>query len=249
MRANKLAYSMLMLCQNDNVSLRALTSAVTTKRPNGCDTTAWQKLEQLNNPKDDSTKYELVQKFNWLELQQENKNPDEWFAELESIRAQLMIDHSYDIPDTELVSQILYNDQPRIYQTLFTLIKRDLNHNVTIKLEDLKRDIRQIYNQNTNSTLSHGKNKELVLSAVQGRGKTRFKKGFRGDCRICGKEGHQIRTRALPIIGLLLQVNPTNLMIRKRYTVLIVTRMVTPWISVSVKIVMRRKMKNRKIEI
>jgi hypothetical protein len=32
--------------------------------------------------------------------------------------------------------------------------------------------------------------KELVLSAVQGRGKTRFKKFFKGDCRICGKKGH-----------------------------------------------------------
>jgi hypothetical protein len=66
-----------------------------------------------------------------------------------------------------------------------------LNHNVTIKLEDLKRDIRQIYNQNTNSTFSHGKNKELVLSAVQGRGKPRFRKVFKGDCRICGKKGHK----------------------------------------------------------
>jgi hypothetical protein len=73
---------MLMLCQNDHVSLRALTSAVTTKRPNGCARTGWKNLEQLHKPKDDSTKYELEQKFNWLELRQENKNPDEWFAEL-----------------------------------------------------------------------------------------------------------------------------------------------------------------------
>jgi hypothetical protein len=105
---------MLMLCQNDNVSLRALTSAVTAKRPNGCARTAWKRLEQLHKPKDDSTKYELVQKFNRLELRQENKNPDECFAELESIRAQLMIDHSYDIPDTELISHIIYNAQLRI---------------------------------------------------------------------------------------------------------------------------------------
>jgi hypothetical protein len=107
MKANKLAYSMLMLCQNDHVSLLALTSAVTVKRPNGCARTAWKNLEQLHKPKDDSTKYELVQKFNRLELRQENKNPDEWFAELESIRAQLLIDHSYDIPDADLISHII----------------------------------------------------------------------------------------------------------------------------------------------
>jgi hypothetical protein len=52
-KANKLAYSMLMLCQNDHVSLRALTSAVTTKRPNGFARTAWKDLEQLHKPQDD----------------------------------------------------------------------------------------------------------------------------------------------------------------------------------------------------
>jgi hypothetical protein len=147
---------MLMLWQNANVSLRVLTSAVTAKRPNGCARTAWKHLEHLHKPKDASTKYELVHKFNRLELCQENKNLDEWFAE--SIRAQLMIDHSYDIPDSEFISHIIYYVQPRIYQKLFTLVKRDLIHNVKITLEYLKRDIRQIYVQNNNSTFSHGKN-------------------------------------------------------------------------------------------
>jgi hypothetical protein len=123
MKANRLVYSMIMLCQNDHVSLRALTSAVTAKRPNGCARTAWKKLEHLHKPKDDSTKYELVQKFNRLELSQENKNPYEWLAEPQSIRVQLMIDHSYDIPDSEFISHIIYNVQPRIYQTLSTLVK------------------------------------------------------------------------------------------------------------------------------
>jgi hypothetical protein len=71
------------------------------------------------------------------------------------------------------------------------LLKRDLNHNITITLDDLKRDIRQVYNQNTHSIFSHGKNKELVFIAVQGRGKPCFKKAFKGDCRICGKQGHK----------------------------------------------------------
>jgi hypothetical protein len=191
MKANRLAYSMLMLCQNDHVSLRALTYAVTTKRPSGCERTAWKNLEQLHKPKDDSTKYELVRRFNRLELRQENKNPDEWLAELESIRAQLLIDHSYNIPDSDLISHIVYNAQPRIYQTLFTLVKRDLSHKVTISIENLKRDMRPVYNHNTNSTFSHGKNIELVLSAVQSRGKPRCKKVFKGDCRICGEKGHK----------------------------------------------------------
>jgi hypothetical protein len=95
-----------------------------------------------------------------------------------------------------------YNAHPRIYQTLFTLVKQYLKHKVTISFEDLKRDMRQVYHQNTNSTFSHGKNKELSLSAVHGRGKPLFKKVFKGDCRICVKKdtkllnfGNQIKNR------------------------------------------------------
>jgi hypothetical protein len=85
-----------------------------------------------------------VKKLNRLELRQEIENPDECFAELETIRAQLHIDHSYDNPDADLISHIVYNAQPRIYQTLFTLVKIDVNHKVTISLEDLKRDMWQV---------------------------------------------------------------------------------------------------------
>jgi hypothetical protein len=63
--------------------------------------------------------------------------------------------------------------------------------------------------------------------------------------------GSQIKTKksALPIISLLLQVNLINLMIRKSYIVLILTKMITPWIAVSVKSVMKRKMTNRMMKI
>jgi hypothetical protein len=202
MRANKLPYSMLMLCQNDNVSLHALTSAVTAKKPNGCARTAWKNLEQLHKPKDGSTKYELVQKFNRLELRQENKTPDEWFAELESIRAHLLTDNSYDIPDADLISYIDYNAQPRMYQTLFTLVKRVLNHKVTISIEDLKRDKRQVYNQNTNRTFSHGKNKELVFKVEENFVLRRFLKEIvafvgRKDTKLL-TVGSLIKKRQLP---------------------------------------------------
>jgi hypothetical protein len=66
MKANKLAYSMLMLSQNNNVSLHALTSAVTAKRPNGCARMAWKHLEQLHKPKEGATMHELVHRFNQL---------------------------------------------------------------------------------------------------------------------------------------------------------------------------------------
>ena len=45
--------------------------------------------------------------------------------------------------------------------------------------------------QNVHSQSLNRKNKELVLSAVQGKHKHKFKKQFKGDCQICGKKGHK----------------------------------------------------------
>jgi len=147
---NRLAYAMLMLSQSDNVTLTALKASITTKLPNDDARGAWKNLEKLHKPTDYATKYELINKFNHLELRNDNKNPDEWFAELESLRSQLTIDFSYKIEDDKMISHIIYNLHPKIYQTLLTMIKRDINNKKVPTLEELKKDIRLVYLQNYN---------------------------------------------------------------------------------------------------
>ena len=110
-KANKTAYAMLMLSQNDNITLRALSSAVTDSFPQGDARLAWKNLEQLHKPKDDATKFELVNRLNHMDLRQESKNPDEWFAEIDSLRAQLKVDYNHDFTDDQIVSHIIYNTQ------------------------------------------------------------------------------------------------------------------------------------------
>jgi len=136
-KANNLAYAMMMLSQNDNITLRALSSAVTDTFTKGDARLAWKNLEQLHKPKDDATKFELINRFNRMDLRSESKTPDEWFAEIDSLRAQLKIDYKHDIPDDEIVSHIIYNLHPRTYQTLLTMVKRELNNKTKVLLEDL----------------------------------------------------------------------------------------------------------------
>ena len=190
-KENRLAYSLLVMNQDDDMTRNAYRSAKTLKRENGCARTAWLNLKKIHQPKDDATKYELINKFNRLELTHDTKNPDEWFTALEILRAQLEVDYSYKISDEDVISRILYNIQPTMYQTLLTIIKRDLNHKTKVDLNDLKRDIRQIYQQSLVGKHVNRKDKELALLAIQGKGKPRFSKVFKGDCRVCGVKGHK----------------------------------------------------------
>lgn len=187
--ANTLAFSMLTLSCQTETTMNILDSAVTDAFPEGCARKAWVNLDDHHDPKSTSNKYELRQKFTQCVLKNDQTNPDEWFAELDTIRARLKLHFQYIISDEDIISHIVYNIKPKMYQTLLTMVKRELNNSVPVKIENLKKDIKQIYAQRNDNDVK--KDKEMVLSAVSGKGKRTFKKQFKGDCRICGVKGHK----------------------------------------------------------
>ena len=189
--ANTLAFSMLTLSCQTETTMSILDASVTEAFPDGCARTAWKSLDDHHDPKSTSNKYELRQKFTQCVLKNDQTNPDDWFAELETIRARLKNHFQYTISDEDMISHIVYNTKPKMYQTLLTMVKRELNNSVAVTIESLKKDIKQIYAQRSEN--ENRKDKEMVLSAVSaGRGKRPpFKKPFKGDCRICGVKGHK----------------------------------------------------------
>jgi hypothetical protein len=86
-----------------------------------------------------------------------------------------------------------------MYQVTLQMMKRAMaTTGNTLLLDDVKRDIRQIYSQsqsNKGNVNSHDMNKKdtaLLTMQPQGRsGKKTFPKKFKVDCRICGKKGHK----------------------------------------------------------
>jgi hypothetical protein len=84
-----LAFSILTLTCNDYVSLQQLEAAITNDLKVGDARIAWKKLEKLHKPTNSSDQHELEQKYNHSELKSNSKNPDEWFVELERLRAML----------------------------------------------------------------------------------------------------------------------------------------------------------------
>ena len=176
---NAMAYSFLHLCIKDPVSFGAIYNAVTDQLPDGDASVAWNNMMLIFKPVSSAKKHELEQAFNQSNLRSENKNPDEWFAELEKIRLQLKLDFQVKLDDDKMISQIVYNLHPTPYQTTVALLKRDLNKAVVLTLSDVKDDIRQIYGS---LKVSHQTSAETALT-----GKSRFKKQYKGQCRICGR--------------------------------------------------------------
>lgn len=187
-KKNRLAYSMLAMSISDPVTFSVLSNSKPVGYVEGHARTAWLSIQTLYKPTSNANKFELENKFNHCVLSTDNKDPDEWFAELESMRMQLRIDFAIVISNEKMVSHIVYNTRPRMYQTTLAIIKRELNNSMVVKLENLKKDLRQVYLQNHGNE-SHRERKETVLIAAQGNKK--FPKRFKGDCRICGRKGHK----------------------------------------------------------
>ena len=192
--ANAIAYSMLNMAVSDSVSFGAVYNAQSTDLPDGDAAKALANLDKIFKSKSSAKKHELEQKFNDCKLIRDDKNPDEFFAELDKIRLQLQIDYNLNTYDDEKVkSHILYNIKPRMYETVLHVIKRDIDMGTTITLENLKEDLRRVYAQRyvDYKERIHAES-VLYTNANFNKGKNfKFKKPFKGDCRICGKKGHK----------------------------------------------------------
>ena len=80
-----------------------------------------------------------------------------------------------------------------MYETVLHVIKRGIDMGTTITLENLKEDLRRVYAQRyvDYKERIHAES-VLYTNANFNKGKNfKFKKPFKGDCRICGKKGHK----------------------------------------------------------
>jgi hypothetical protein len=64
------------------------------------------------------------------------------------------------------------------------MVKREMNDPSYIpNLNNLKRDIRQIYVNSKSTTVTTNKSGEMILAAIHPKGKPKFKKQFKGKRR------------------------------------------------------------------
>jgi hypothetical protein len=125
---------------NDDVSFGAIYNS------DGDAHLAWENLKTIYKPISAGQKHALEQAFNHCTLTNSNTNPDDWLSELQHLRTQLLLDHKFTISDEQMISQILYNITPPMYQMTIAIIKRDLQRKITITLPELQADLRHLYN-------------------------------------------------------------------------------------------------------
>jgi hypothetical protein len=111
---------------------------------------------------------------------------------LEQFRVVLKEDHSVEIEDERMIQHIIYNIKPKSFQNLITMLKRDLEYkNVNLDLHRVKDEVRQVWGQ-----INEKRTPETALTAGIKRKSeaaltTKFKKKFKGECRVCGAKGHK----------------------------------------------------------
>jgi hypothetical protein len=92
--------------------------------------------------------------------------------------------YQHDITENETFNHIIYSLRPKIYETTLAIVKRSMNDpNYVPHLNNLKRDIRQIYSNSKSTSVTTNKSGEMILAAIQPKSKRKFKKQFKGECQ------------------------------------------------------------------
>jgi Reverse transcriptase (RNA-dependent DNA polymerase) len=183
---NSNAYTLLALSVVDPISYEAVRNATTEDLPFGDAKAAMKNLIKIYKPVTRTEMHALEHQFHHCQLLEDNSNPDKWFAKFDNLRLQLKLDHSVNISDAKMITKILYSEKPKLYDTIITMMKREINNGVKLKLEKIKDDFRQQFANNKAS--SNTKPETALISKA---GKPRTNKNIKGDCRHCGKKGHK----------------------------------------------------------
>ena len=156
--ANRKAYSYLMMTCTESASFNAIDEARTNDHPNGNARQAWTNLNELYEPKDQTTEIELMTEFAAMTLG-ENQKPSEFFSKIQYIK-QRMKTVKHDLKESQIIAQTIstlldvYSD----YKAVLTSRLKDTMKPLTLK--ELKALLMSAYKEkyptNTNTKSSDG---------------------------------------------------------------------------------------------
>jgi len=212
-KSNDMAMALLNLSLTDIVSQCAVQNALSDDYSNGLASMAWANLRDIYRPISIARCNELEMEFTNCVLTQSSKNPDEWFAELDFIKQQLVLDYKKkDIyTPKKIIHHILYNVKCSLYNNILTGLRRDEtirareealctthapydNSKHIAALTELKREFREHYALMAHlhpTTKSKGATILVTQQSGSDRNGRRYKKQYNKDCRTCGKKGHK----------------------------------------------------------
>ena len=143
---------------------------------------AWKALQEEFKPKTAMAIVELLSEFNNKKFEDVTGNIDKWISELEALRICLRA-VKQEIDDQYFMMHILVN-LPNEFgvhtMQMYALLKHD-----TLTVNDLREHLK-IASTALKKQYGHdGEEKALIMNGPK------YKKRFKGLCRICGKQGHK----------------------------------------------------------
>jgi hypothetical protein len=197
---------LLRISLTDKTIQSALYNAKTKDLPLGCAAKAWTNLYTLYYSVNVNKMNELKKDFAKSTLYKDGKNPDEWFAELYSIRQRLEDDYALDkYGDDEMLDQIIYNTKAPAYQMQVTILKDQITtESIRLKndtsyvkedtLDYVQAKFRELYSVvqlHKGHPSSSVKGPVVLLTTGTSPTTKKFTKPFKKDCSLCGKQGHK----------------------------------------------------------
>jgi hypothetical protein len=173
-----MAYGLLVLACQVEISFGAVEEAQKEDLPDGDAALAWKNLLAIYQPDTVSNKFQLLREFTSNVLTDVSKNPDAWIDELANTRKRL---NRLGIVkgEEDMILHIL-EGLPKEYDALITVASNELDNSTNpMTLDSLRRIIRSHYQRLQKNDKNN--NNEEALTTYQ---------PFKGRCRNCGKFGH-----------------------------------------------------------
>ena len=178
-RQGKVAFSLVRNCR-------------TSKYPEGNCKLAWDRLVAKYAPKTAPSLLKLKKEFANSKLDDNDKHPDEWVTELESLRNEMdNIGISGRMSDLDFMIHIL-NNLPELYDVVLDgmesrlmLPESDMNK---LTIENIREKLNNRYERTKRNEYENENENgyEKALSASN-----YYKKKFKGRCHDCGQIGHK----------------------------------------------------------
>ena len=187
MKMNKMAYNKLILACTDKIAFGIVKNAKTEELKKGNAKLAWDRLKTRYKPNTGTELLALNKEYMSIELDNIKKDPEDFITDLGEVRTR-MADNPFNevITDKSFMLYVL-NSLPVEYESIAKTLERDLGAGL-LTIENLKEQVCSKYRRLMKKMDT--KDNELALNATN-KNNYEKKQGFKGNCRICGKYGHE----------------------------------------------------------
>ena len=199
-KGNLILLGMFEAALTDKVSYSQIKASITAEHLEGVASEVLKSLDKIHLKMRPSDKAEKLKMFRGMKLKR-NENPEEFFTELDEMKADLLTIFTYKVEDDELID-IIIGGLNELYMETKVLLRMGQNSANIISISEIKDTIRLHYDtllEFKKVTVKHKSGKTKERSNEDDSDEDRetalpvypHKTTYKGMCRTCGLRGHK----------------------------------------------------------